>query len=107
MKLGRISKEKEFKEILKKGKRFEDGFFIVRVRENGLEEARLGFVLPKKLGKATRRNKLKRRIREIIRLKDIKGWDIIVIAKREAMELDFSGIKTSIEGILRRAGVCS
>lgn len=64
---------------------------------NGLPNNRFGIVVSNKVAKkATVRNKLKRRIREVIRqfLPDLKtGFDVVVVAYPPILEKDFDQIK--------------
>jgi ribonuclease P protein component len=60
----------------------------------------------KKVGKAVQRNRAKRLMREAVRrrLPEIaQGWDIILIARREAEKADFQVMDSAVESLLRRA----
>jgi len=74
---------------------------------------RFGIVASKKVGKAVQRNKIRRRIKEIVRLVlpsgldlDIEagrvGFDIVIIAKQAAAEATFADLREGLEGILRK-----
>jgi|YelNatPaOPRAMG01_1025707.scaffolds.fasta_scaffold40440_3 ribonuclease P protein component len=66
-KLKRLNR-KEFKEVLKKGKTAKISYLILKYSEHDLPFFRLGVLITKKVSKkATERNKIKRRIREIVR----------------------------------------
>jgi len=52
------------------------------------------------------RNRVKRLLREILRLAPLKpGWDIIFIARPVAAATDYAGLKKSVRGLLLRAGL--
>ncbi|MEI7589776.1 MAG: ribonuclease P protein component, partial [Deltaproteobacteria bacterium] len=54
----------EFDNIYKNGKRFYSTNFVVIILKNHLEIRRVGIVVTKKTGKAFRRNRIKRILRE-------------------------------------------
>lgn len=79
---------------------------VLWAKPNGLEVNRFGFVVSKKLGKATRRNMLKRLLRESCRQLQIKpGWDLVFIARRELTGADFWEVKRAMKGLVQRAGL--
>ena len=75
---------------------------------NDLEHSRFGFSVSHWVGKAVVRNRAKRLIREVTRLRqgDIKeGWDLIFIARHPIREADFKQVDRAVEQLLRRAGL--
>ena len=81
-------KNKEIREILKKGRSFKTENLIVLFRKNNLGKPRFAFVISRRFSKkAVERNRTKRIIKEAIRLygetlKNI-GYDIVLVPKRE------------------------
>jgi ribonuclease P protein component len=58
------------------------------------------------VGKAVVRNKIKRRLREILRQMDLPpGWDIIIIARNPAANADYTVLGKSVGNLLIRAGL--
>lgn len=78
----------------------------MKMRENGLPHSRFGVVVGLKVHKrATRRNLLKRRIREVLRkhLKSIlPGRDVMLLANPKALEADFEDLETQILSCLKK-----
>ena len=69
-KINRLKKKNDFERVFKKGKSFKEDFLILRMAPNNLKTSRFGFVVSQKVSKkAFLRNKIKRRLRELIRLK--------------------------------------
>jgi len=86
--INRLKKKKDFEYVFKQGRGLKEGFLSLKFVKNGLKETRFGFVVGQKVShKAVVRNKVKRRLREFIRvnLGDIKkGFDAAIIAGKGA-----------------------
>ena len=76
---------------------------MVRVLSNGLDHSRFGFLVSKRIGNAVVRNRVRRRLREVVRLTPVKpGWDAIFIARRDINQANFRELKRAAETLLRR-----
>jgi ribonuclease P protein component len=70
--------------------------------------SRFAFVAGRHIGSAVRRNRVKRRLREIIRarLKQVApGWDCLLIARPGIVEAGFAELEDTVVQLFRRAGV--
>jgi ribonuclease P protein component len=81
--------------------------FVLQARERGDEGAvRVGFTVSKKVGNAPERNRVRRRLREIVRLTaaaDLRlGHDYVLIGRRPALSLPFEQLSEDFERALRR-----
>jgi ribonuclease P protein component len=83
---------------------------------NSLHRNRLGIVASRRIGGAVVRNRVKRRLRELFRHLDPDrhdhasaparpGFDLVVIARREAAEAPFLDLSADFQSALGRAGV--
>lgn len=76
----------------------------MRALPNGLAFSRYGLSVGKHVGNAVTRNRVKRLIRENIRLIKVKpGWDIVFIARSAAPESNHHGIESAVINLLRQA----
>lgn len=99
-----LKKNKEFNYIYKKGERISTEHFTLFVVKSKYEKFKIGFSVSKKLGKANKRNKLKRRLKEICR-KDIKILpfrNYVLLAKDGAQEIDFVFLKEEIKKLFEK-----
>jgi len=80
---------------------------VVYARPNALEWSRVGLTVSRKVGKATRRNRWKRRLREIFRRNKALspvGYDFVVIVKHSAAdEPDFEVLRQEMIELMNQA----
>ena len=70
--------------------------------------SRLGFIVSKRIGGATVRNKYKRRLKESANsIPIIDGKDIVFIARNGILRSDFHGISSSMYKLLANASLIS
>ena len=76
----------------------------MKATPNGLGISRYGLAVTKKVGKAVQRNRVKRLLREIMRLQSLKsGWDIVFIARSVAVNADYHQLEQVVTRLLARA----
>jgi ribonuclease P protein component len=110
----RLIKRKDFEKIWEKGKSYfikEIGFKVLKrdqtdQSKSASMDSRFAFIVSAKtVKKAVLRNKIKRRLREIIRKKlpEIKsGFDCIIIIRPGIEKLNYQEMKERVEKILTR-----
>lgn len=88
----RLLTPKDFKAVFEDPLgRFKSQYFLLLVKRNQLEHARLGIVVAKKqIKKACARNSIKRIVRESFRYRqhELKGLDIVFLAYQKLESLD-------------------
>ena len=102
----RLTKAKDFAAMRRRGKSWADRWLVLMARPNEMGATRFGFSVGRRLGNAVVRNKVKRRLREAARLAPAqKGWDLVIIARRDAPRADFHRLRRSVTDLLRRGGL--
>jgi len=90
--------------VYRGGKRRTSAHFTVFFRANLLPQSRFGFSLKKALGNAVVRNRIRRRLREMVRchLEGIPGgWDIVVHPKSAVATKEFSKLAEEFLRLVR------
>ena len=103
-----LKQNHEFRRLYSKGKSAVSPYFAVYCRKNHRSVSRLGITTGVKLGNAVKRNRIRRRIREVYRLNEDKfqpGWDIVVVARSRALEAPFSRLTESYLSLAKKAGI--
>lgn len=76
----------------------------VRSIANEQELTRFAFAISKRVGIAVVRNRLRRRLREMLRLLPLReGFDIVISARPEAARSDFGTLRAELLLLLGRA----
>jgi ribonuclease P protein component len=100
-KANRLNLDTDIKRLLKSGKTFFLPQYIIKFEHSKQEQARIGFVVSTKVDKrAVKRNQVKRRMREAVRelLPKIEvGYSLLIIAKKEAADLDFVTVRKQLD----------
>lgn len=97
-----------FRRLYAKGKSVAGPNLVVYARKNGRKENRLGLTVGTKLGKAVRRNKVRRRLREAYRIHEDQlttGWDIIIVARVKAAFSPYDRLERELLRLLDKLGV--
>ncbi len=101
-----LTKTEQYALVYNKGNSWVSNLVVMKALPNGLTLSRYGFSVGRRVGKAVVRNRVKRLLREILRLTPLlPGWDIIFIARPLAASADYTNLEKSVKGLLRRARV--
>ena len=102
----RLTGSKRFSVIHQKGQTWANRLLVLKVLPNDLDVSRFGILVGKRTGNAVVRNKVKRRLREAIRLAPVKaGCDVILIARMGASQADYHQLGRAAQELFTRAGL--
>lgn len=103
----RIKKSAEIELVMKEKASVSDGSFVLYHISNAVNNHfRYAISVPKKYGSAVERNKMKRRMREIVSKSVFRDdVDFFLIAKTKSKELDFANIQKALEKLFARAKI--
>lgn len=109
----RLTSPQEFRRVLREGRSRGAGGLVVHVRERGCQrdrdgEARLGFVVPRAVGTAVQRNRVKRQIRSAwrdLRADIVPSVDCVVVVRDRAVGAAYADLVHHLETCLRSVKV--
>lgn len=102
----RLLHRAEYDAVYSQGRRRTSREFTVFLRPNDLQISRFGWSIKKAVGNAVRRNRIRRRLREILRLhrgEIALGWDIVIHPRSSAGTAPFVALADELLKILPRA----
>jgi ribonuclease P protein component len=103
----RLTDDTQFQRVRNQGKSWAHPLLVLVAAPNNLEITRCGFSVGKRMGKAHSRNRIKRMLREAVRVRHagIKpGYDLVWIARTALTDkADFWDVDITVETLLRRA----
>jgi ribonuclease P protein component len=96
----RLLRSADFERTLRSGRRAASGYLALFVSDNELGRPRVGLAVSRKLGNAVVRNRIKRRLRELVRpllSRAEGGRDVVIVARARAVDAEFSRLRQEIE----------
>jgi ribonuclease P protein component len=110
----RLKKPAEYKNVFAKPVKSSDTYFTLLAVKNDFDHPRLGLAIAKKnIRKAVHRNMIKRTVRENFRIQQqsLGNIDIVVLARREAVDAPLEVLRKSLEKhwlrLVSRCASCS
>jgi ribonuclease P protein component len=95
--VGRLKSRPQFLAV-REGEKRKGGFFLMEVLDRKMPDAepRVGFTVTKKHGNAVERNRMRRRLKEAVRLHAgfamQPGHDYVVVARRDVLSAPFDAL---------------
>ena len=94
-----LKKNSQFQFVYKNGKSYANKYFVMYVKENGLEINRIGISVSKKVGNSVVRHRVTRLVRESYRLHESifnSGLDIVIVARPGAATVGYFDIESAL-----------
>ncbi len=101
----RLKKRKQFVRVTNQGRKLVASGLILLYAPNDKETNGVGFTVTKKVGNAVTRNRIRRRLREVVRLVLPKfkktGYDFVVIGRKSTFDRPFYRLKKDFSTLLK------
>ena len=98
-----LRSRRDFARVSSEGRSRSDRLMVVRFVPNDRDHDRFGISTGRRLGGAVRRNRVRRRLREVLRQapnQTGRGWDILIVARPPAAEASFDDLRAAMERLL-------
>lgn len=105
-KVNRLKKRYQFAYVYRAGEHFSSKHLVIYFSPSRTKNIKVGFSVSKKLGKAFRRNFIRRRLRELIfmQIPTLKqNFNLIVVAKEGCDTCNYSDLKVELDELLKKA----
>lgn len=102
----RLTRRSDFERALVGPASASSAYLTLFVGNNGLGRPRVGLAVSRKLGSAVVRNRIKRRLRELVRpLAETSqaGRDVVIVARARAINADPARLREELEGLWARS----
>ena len=103
-----LRRKADFDSLGRRGSVRSTRLLVLRSLRTDRPETRIGLSTPKSLGGAVQRNRVRRRLRELIRERYGAiggGWDLLVIARPEAGAASYAELREMLRSLLERSGI--
>ena len=103
-----IKKREEFDHIIKKTTSVKNSFYVLHYLKQKEDISRFGIAVGVKVGNAVTRNKLKRRVKEIIKEeKNLfpKNLDYIIIVRKQCLDLNYKQMKERLIELIKQVKI--
>ena len=103
-----LKKNYEFRRLYQRGTSAAGGCMVVYCRRNRLKRNRLGLTASTKIGNAVKRNRARRRLREVFRLHGaelVPGYDVILVARSRTLTASWDEMNRTFERLCGKLGL--
>jgi ribonuclease P protein component len=108
----RLTKRKDYVQVARGARTPRSGFLLQTIERRPVEgeaagPARFGFTVTKKIGNAVVRNRIRRRLKEAVRLEGAlaakPGTDYVLVGRRPALDQPFADLVADVVGAVKSA----
>jgi len=103
-----LKQNHEFRRLYNRGKSAVSPYFVIYCRRTGRPVSRLGITTGVKLGNAVRRNRARRRIRELYRTHEgrlLPGYDVVIVARTRVIYARHAELARSFDQLAKKLGL--
>lgn len=103
-----LRRRADFEAVVRSGNVSATRLLVLRARRTDGPTTRIGLATPASLGGAVERNRVRRRMRALVRARHEEmgaGWDLLVIMKPDARNATFDELGDALNVVLDRAGI--
>lgn len=103
-----LKERREIAAVFNQGRSYKNHHFVLYALPTEKSYSRVVFCVGKKIGTAVRRNRIRRRVRSAfseLKVSICPGFDLALIARNTVYEESFMGIVSSLQEILKKAGI--
>ena len=101
----RLKKRKQFVRVTNQGRKLVSSGLILLYGPNNTDKNGVGFTVTKKVGNAVTRNRIRRRLREVVRLGLPKfkktGYDLVLIGRQSTFDRPFKQLQKDFAYVLK------
>jgi ribonuclease P protein component len=103
----RLRRRQDFERVFRSGRQAATRLLVVRFMQGTAGRCRLGVAVSRQAGSAVRRNRTRRRVREVVRRGPALagGWDIVVIARAASREAEWGSLCAAWRELVAHSGV--
>src|SRR5690349_293736 len=106
----RLREPAAFERARRRGRTWGNALLVLNAVRADPPQTRCGFVVSRRVGKAVVRNRVKRRLREIVRrrLPGVPGgWELVLSARPSTAAAPYLRLAGAVDDLLQRAGLLS
>ena len=103
-----LRRRADFEAIGRRGTARSTRILVLCTLRTDRDETRVGLSTPRALGGAVQRNRVRRRLRELVRtrLESIgPGWDLLLIARPAAAEATHAELGAALDALVAQTGI--
>ena len=102
-----LKKPSEFSKVYKRGKSYADKNIVIYYMPNQLGVTRIGFSISKKVGNAVVRNRVRRFMKESLRVNfsNFGSYDFVFVARVRSSQVDYHEITRSLKYIFKKISI--
>ena len=103
-----LKKNSDFHRLYTRGKSAVNPYLVVYCRKNREGRSRFGYTVSSKLGHAVVRNRVRRRLREIVRLNGarlVPGYDVVIVARSRCVDTEYRKMEEAYLKAIKKLGL--